>query len=311
MTGLAREVLGPQPSDEQSLQSLIALTKLRYFIGFTIGTFCHGILLTLCFMRIKNDSSKQRLRFLQVYVCIILVVNMVFEINNARVTGIMLLYDTDPSESPGHIFITPFDALVVCIAIMTDGLLVWRCYLVQKSLSAPRSNLHWTNLGWIFPGCLLIAEIAASVASLTTKIPKDFSQGMASSEVILLVTCFVSNALLNVYVTCNIVIRLLLHRRRVAAASLRVIHGSKEPHMRVVGMLLEAAALNVPISIVTAVAGAMVNSLASMAFQIVVPIQSIASVLIIYQVARGRAVGEDTEHWSRSSTIPSRDASDN
>lgn len=106
--------------------------------------------------------------------------------------------------------------------------------------------------------------------------------------------------------------------------------GLTQPHMKVVGMLLESAALNIPITVVAAVGVAVAGGgFGSLAMQLVVPCQvsfflphfpfwkkrnghsffqlkSIASILIIYQVARGRALGEDNESRVPQSDIEAR-----
>ncbi|KAF9450592.1 hypothetical protein P691DRAFT_453596 [Macrolepiota fuliginosa MF-IS2] len=111
---------------------------------------------------------------------------------------------------------------------------------------------------------------------------------------------FISNILLNLYSTVFIATRLLLHRRMIVNTLGRA--APEMHHLRIVTILLESAAINIPITIVAAVGFAFGRVLGNVALPIVTACQSFASVLILHQVALGRAIGQQdgTESYSDS-----------
>ncbi|KAF9447965.1 hypothetical protein P691DRAFT_801484 [Macrolepiota fuliginosa MF-IS2] len=104
---------------------------------------------------------------------------------------------------------------------------------------------------------------------------------------------FTSNMLTSIYGTCFITIRLWLYRRMV-----RHCFGDKVQMGRyndIMGMLLKSAAIYVPIAIcVSAESMPTANVTPGLAIvcSIFAPCQGLASILIIYQVALGRATGQ-------------------
>lgn len=120
-----------------------------------------------------------------------------------------------------------------------------------------------------------------------------------------------SNLTLNIYATLFIAIRLIRHRRLAI-----VCFGSAAltmQHLRIVGILLESAAINVPI-LLAAVVGAVTqqvygtflfgiavtcqvshpNALPVFVSEVGICWQSFSTMLILYQVALGKAIGQAT-----------------
>lgn len=106
-------------------------------------------------------------------------------------------------------------------------------------------------------------------------------------------TALVSNTVLNIYATLFITIRLLDYRKTV----MTLLGGKADTsrYLHIVSILLESAAINVPITIAAAV-GIGLNALFGV---IIAPVaivgQAFASVIIIHQVAMGRAFGRRQE----------------
>ncbi|KAF9440949.1 hypothetical protein P691DRAFT_800803, partial [Macrolepiota fuliginosa MF-IS2] len=98
-----------------------------------------------------------------------------------------------------------------------------------------------------------------------------------------------SNILLNVFATCFIAIRLLLHRRTLVSYFGEAAPGAK--HLRTVNILVESAAINIPVTIAGVVGIAVDPELGDIVGAIAVACQSFASVLILHRIALGRAVG--------------------
>lgn len=64
---------------------------------------------------------------------------------------------------------------------------------------------------------------------------------------------------------------------------------------RILGLLLESTAINVPVAVVAVVSIATYNTVGDVLMSVVVPGQSFASVLVMYQIALGKATCERLE----------------
>ncbi|KAF9445811.1 hypothetical protein P691DRAFT_777320 [Macrolepiota fuliginosa MF-IS2] len=106
-----------------------------------------------------------------------------------------------------------------------------------------------------------------------------------------------SNAVINLYATIFIIFRLLQHRRMLIACLGTKVQTKR--HVYIIGLLLESAIINVPIALAAAIGLWIPGALFS---PVIGPIvgsgQAFGSVLIIHQVAIGRAFdrqrGKDT-----------------
>lgn len=128
-------------------------------------------------------------------------------------------------------------------------------------------------------------------------------------------SALLSNIALNLFATCNIVIRLLHHRRQVLTAfGPGGSNGLAHNQLWITNVLLGSAALNVPVTILGAVLFLReVLLFTGLVLQLIAPLQvweflfviingilsrdrcfrqSIASVLVIYEVAKGRDRGK-------------------
>lgn len=176
------------------------------------------------------------------------------------------------------------DCIGYMILSLTDGFLVWRCYLVHQTLSRTRSKLE--AVFWIFP---LILWLATTVIGAVAKGIWD-SQHLSKADYILQLTAFSTNILLNLVAPAYLIVRLLLHRRVVISK-----WGSGAPvaqHLRTVCILLESAALNLPVAIVGIVGIGYDKYFGWVVQAVCVVTQSFASVLILHQVALGKATSQ-------------------
>jgi hypothetical protein len=90
--------------------------------------------------------------------------------------------------------------------------------------------------------------------------------------IILLLISTVCNVLLNLFATANIIIRLLIHRRAVLRSFGRTTTLSNV-HLRIVGIMLESAIINLPSAISYGVCAVLVGGFGLLAFEIAVPAQ--------------------------------------
>ncbi|KAF9442324.1 hypothetical protein P691DRAFT_811029, partial [Macrolepiota fuliginosa MF-IS2] len=168
---------------------------------------------------------------------------------------------------------------MVLIASLTDGVLVWRCYMVQRAFGHSRSRLQ--NVFWILPLCLWVTTMVTGwIGVVTSFTPLAFGS-----------VALMCNVALNVFATTYIVARLVLQRRMS-----EVCFGPKAPTtqcLRIVAILVESATINVPTSLAAAIGVLMDHEFGGVLAFITICCQSFASVLIIHQVALGRALGQD------------------
>ncbi|KAF5349705.1 hypothetical protein D9756_008978 [Leucocoprinus leucothites] len=180
-------------------------------------------------------------------------------------------------------------AIPVSVAALTDGLLVWRCYQVQKLSVGGHSPKRWQNIFWIFPACLwglIVGSTAAPLLLLETegRIPV----AVKASAPLALAILF--NVILNVYATLFITFRLHNSRLRVMVTAdiSRYLH-------HIVVILLESAAINVPITIAAAVGIVRSAYFGNIIAPTALAGQALASVIIIHRVAVQRQEEELTQ----------------
>ncbi|KAF9440156.1 hypothetical protein P691DRAFT_824277 [Macrolepiota fuliginosa MF-IS2] len=128
---------------------------------------------------------------------------------------------------------------------------------------------------------------------------------LSTASIALQTTAISSSILLNLYTTIYIAVRLLLHRPMVIACVGKA--ALTENYLPIISILLESAAINVPVTIAGAVGIAVNRLFGSVVLSIAVTCQSLASVLILLRVTLGRAIDqqcrEDTEESIASGTL--------
>ncbi|KAF9447982.1 hypothetical protein P691DRAFT_781643 [Macrolepiota fuliginosa MF-IS2] len=176
-----------------------------------------------------------------------------------------LLQSIDKNMADRLVLVT--NAFSVVVIYIADGLLVrmvWRCYMVHKALVG-HSSSFWGKISWV----------------------------ISPEQDILTAALLICNALMNIHGTAFITIRLLRHRHMV-----RTSFGDKVPVARyhsIVGIMLESAAINVPITICAAAGNLSTGSTPLtwvIVYSICTPGQAFAVLLVIHRVALGRAIGQ-------------------
>ncbi|KAF9449278.1 hypothetical protein P691DRAFT_854360 [Macrolepiota fuliginosa MF-IS2] len=270
-------------------------SQLPITVGNFIGAFLTGscaTLGTICFVLLSSKTQagnpKRRL-LLQIYLLALTSAVVGYSLIQFIITNIYAIFRPHSFAELGDILdhklsipVNLFQALVIWLS---DGLLVWRCYKVHKALSEDGPSL-WDRVSWAIPAALWAINFVIGLVTCAIRTGKLADPLQA--------TLFICNALTNIYGTFFITIRLLQHRQMARACL-----GDKVPvarYHRIMSILLESAAINVPIAIFAAVGNlASVDSpLWAIVFSIVFPSQALTTILIIYQVARGRAVSEQS-----------------
>jgi len=180
---------------------------------------------------------------------------------------------------------------MVLTGALTDGLLVWRCYMVQKVLMTTQSQII-RAISWVIPASLWLIMIAAGIAGAVITKHVTIPGRLASLSRAFLITSLAANIHLNLYSTIFIISRMDLYRRMIRDnfGTPTEIHRT-----RVVGMVLESASINVPITVIAVIGIATSGAYGDIMMSVVIPGQSFASVLVMYQIAIGKAIGAGPE----------------
>ncbi|KAJ3561676.1 hypothetical protein NP233_g10052 [Leucocoprinus birnbaumii] len=143
--------------------------------------------------------------------------------------------------------------------------------------------------------------------ALLTKRAITSTEKSAAAAAVLHTIGVLSNAILNVHATGLITIRLINYRRLIITCVGRNTDVSYSNDM--VGILLESAAINVPVTIAVAVGLGLRARFGSIIVPVAVASQAFASILIIHRVAIGRAFDQRQEEelsqllWSRDTSL--------
>ncbi|KAJ3571144.1 hypothetical protein NP233_g3946 [Leucocoprinus birnbaumii] len=161
---------------------------------------------------------------------------------------------------------------------------VWRCYRVQRILGPNGSPV--SNIFWLSPLSLWAVMIVTGI------VPAGL-QNSWTPDLALISTSSCINVLINVYTTVFIVIRVFLHRRATIA---RLGNGApRRQHLRLISLVLESAALNIPITIASLVGTISNDAFTWIVYPISVACQSLSAVLLIHQVLSRRVADEQNE----------------
>jgi len=271
-------------------------------IGTIIASLFHGGLLSMgihCIFLLSPKEAKatKQQRFWQTYITILLLINAPYQAAFFMWNNYWIIYASDPVKQVEvlRILSTIGNSVPIFLAGMADSVLVWRCYMVQKALDHRPSRLR--AIFWVFPLVLwLITYVAGSIGSALRARSSQFSPGTviitaaSRGSSIFQTVGLTANVLLALYSTSFISIRLLLHRRMLN--SYLGEHVVTTRHLHIVGILLESAAINIPVTIAGAIGIATSQIFGRIIISIAVECQCFAAVLILYQVALGRAFGQ-------------------
>ncbi|KAF9447978.1 hypothetical protein P691DRAFT_76054 [Macrolepiota fuliginosa MF-IS2] len=246
---------------------------------FTLGVVC------LVLLSSKTAGPQKQRRFLQLYIIILIIAVIGFFISTFFVANIATIFNPTQIEDDAVVAKVAISTSIfmAVITYMTDGLLVWRCYMVHKALIGHSPSL-WNKISCATLAVLWVVTFIAGIMAAT------ILQQATPTTVF-----FVSNALTNICGTAFITIRLLRHRQMT-----RSFFEGKAPTTRysnIVGILLESAAINVPVAICEAVGSAVVATSAArttfiwgIIYSIGIPSQAFVTIMVIHRVALGRSI---------------------
>lgn len=266
------------------------LASIHQSIGVMVLNLLNGALFALgvlCIFLLHSGSARpsRQHKVLSSYIILLLFVNLVAAIVNFISSQFCFILAIHPMQDRAMQTILEYfkRSMPLTLATVTDALLVWRCYRVQNGLGPAQGSR--SNVFGLIPLCFWITMLATGVSAL--------SSGSRSLMTILACTSLGMNVLLNLYTAIFITYRLLRHRNAtISSLGDRARTGR---HLHMIGIVLQSAALNVPVTI--AALGGMVSgsSSTSILSPIAVTCQSLSAILIIHQVVSKKAIDVQNE----------------
>ncbi|KAF9446008.1 hypothetical protein P691DRAFT_761994 [Macrolepiota fuliginosa MF-IS2] len=242
-----------------------------------------GISCVILLAREKERMSKQH-RLLRIYVIalLFLIVSLEVEIFLGTGSNVAPCF-WSPRKVQEYSDLVMFLGYLTVLAVyaLTDGLLVWRCFMIYRGLRHSLLANHG-RVVWIFPACLLGLGLVAGCIACGVRLQyRALSDKFVSGA-------FASDVVLNLYATILITATLLRYRRTVKSLS-ACTPSTPAQHLPIIAILLESAATNAPGAIVVAVGVGIREDYGVIFAPTVAMNQALTSVLIIHQVALGRA----------------------
>ncbi|KAF5346829.1 hypothetical protein D9756_010560 [Leucocoprinus leucothites] len=261
----------------------MAPTKRGLVIGSNISSICYGIMVFLgflCFNALRHRETERqtprvRASLMRWVVATVTVGTITQGWDTASVTAIARGQACEAATLLENPFLTGLNILWLLMDVLTDGLLVWRCYAIASGF-----NRKWL-LAWLVPlaiyiGIIVVGLVLLSVYSLRHK--------WADLAQILLMVGLGISLFLNIIISSSIVL-LLFHYRRML---MRLFGGeSGKSYLNLMTILVESASLIILSDVLTLAAVLRQTTILYIPMQTWSQIQAIASLLIIYQVARG------------------------
>ncbi|KAF9441174.1 hypothetical protein P691DRAFT_766624 [Macrolepiota fuliginosa MF-IS2] len=278
MASILRE-LHNYPDHYMTLMTMVA-------IGFLLtgGLITLGISSVLLLAKGKKRAPPKQHYFLCIYVIALLLVTAGCEVGMLlEVDGIITLRLQSPhdeAQEPSDPTTTLIPLTQTAVYALTEGLLTWRYFMIYQEL---RHSLlaKCGHIVWIFIACLWVLAVVTGFISDGLRLRyQTLSHGLGGASVVLV-------AVLNLYATMLIMIVLLRYRRMVRRRLGN--KASTAQHLPIIVILLESAVIGVPATIALAVGVFAGEYFGLVIAPIAIAGHAFSSVLIIHQVALGRA----------------------
>ncbi|KIM43524.1 hypothetical protein M413DRAFT_382915 [Hebeloma cylindrosporum] len=249
-------------------------------LGTIISAITYGIVVSLsgnCFFLLLKKrgiySSRMRL-FLLIYVTIMLLLSTLAIMQTVRTTTVFI-FQADLPLVIGNI-----PAALPLIIWGADGFMIWRCAVLYQDVPRVPRFIVLVLLSFLSITSLVCGVMSLIPFSIRFLIGTD---GIFSTVVTLFST------LVNIILAALIILRLIRHQRHIRKV-LGAQHGS--PYSKVITMCVESSALIVIFSGVYSVIALVEGDGPSglIPFLLLPHICVISPLLIVYRVAKGRAV---------------------
>ncbi|KAF5362142.1 hypothetical protein D9756_002548 [Leucocoprinus leucothites] len=274
------------------------IASVHMSIGVIVMALLDGVLFTLgvlCIFLLHSGSARPSMqqKLLVGYIILLILVNLITVIVDFIWSHFPFLLALNPAQGQAvQVAMEYFANLMPLVSILvTDALLLWRCYRVQKILG-PNQGAK-SNVFWVIPSIFWVAMLVTGITAATFCREKHLLMAK------LVGMSLGMNVLINLYAAAFIITRLLLHKRMTMARL-----GDRIPmgqHLRLISIVLQSAVLNVPVTFAALVCIVSGDASYNVLSPIAVTCQSLSVVLIIHQVASRRTVDaqdeQKTERW--------------
>ncbi|KAF5346862.1 hypothetical protein D9756_010550 [Leucocoprinus leucothites] len=263
--------------------SSTATSETNLIIGSNLSSICYGIVVFLgflCFNALRHhqrgrQSQRVRISLMSWVLATVLVGTVSQAWDIAAVTTVSTGESCEAVSLLENPFLTGLNVLWLLMNVLTDGLLVWRCYAIAAGF-----RRKWL-LAWLVPLAIYIAMIVVGLVLLFGSSLRHRWENV--SHVLLMVTFGIS-LFLNIIISSSIVL-LLLHYKKTVTRTFGERSG--KPYLNIMTILVESASLIIFSDVLTLIALLFNTLIVYIPLQTWSQIQAIASLLIIYQVARG------------------------
>ncbi|KAI0310866.1 hypothetical protein OF83DRAFT_1069832 [Amylostereum chailletii] len=296
----------PYAPDESPFEIFTEKTWLQGAILGAVGYGIQFMLFANCFVllckQMSRDNLRQKLPFL-IYICAIFSLGTIFMVCSASFTQFAFIslrnYPGGPNAVENDFLSAPIDeggnVAFVMTAWLSDGLLIWRCIVIYKGCRVPT----WAvALG---PCLMLCGSTVCGILWLIQVSATSLQATQVTNWTIPYLSLTIS---LNILVTIAIVARLLLYRHRI----MKTLGSQHTKHYTgIAAMIVESAAIYSSLAIVLLVTFAINSPIFNIFLQAVSQIQSSATLLIIFRVARGNAWSSDVNEQLTMGHLPTSD----
>ncbi|KAJ6499038.1 hypothetical protein C8R45DRAFT_1071663 [Mycena sanguinolenta] len=175
------------------------------------------------------------------------------------------------------------NATLVILSWFADLITIWRCYVIYRGSSIAVIALS---------ALMLITSIGLGICWLK-QVGRSSASPWNTDGVNFTMPYFAMSLALNITVTVLIVVRLMVYRRRIKhALPLGTNHGT--PYVSLATMVFESAAIYSVFSLLFLVPFVFGHPLSQLFLQALSPVQIMASFLIIFRIAQGKAWSHQT-----------------
>ncbi|RDX50535.1 hypothetical protein OH76DRAFT_455973 [Lentinus brumalis] len=265
----------------------------RFFLaGDFVSGVGYGVQLVLwasCALYLwKQQKRGRKTGFLLCYITLLLIVETIFGIVQARTVQVIYIDNRNYPGGPWQYFLDTqslainvmFYATLFLITFLCDLLVLWRCWVIWSA--SGRKTAYAVT---VFPVILLVASfVMGTIWTLQSSHP---GLSMYSKEPLAFGTAYYTLSLgVNIILTILIVTRLLMFRRS-HLEHLPAEHSQQ--YLSIVTLIIESAALYSCFAIAFLVSYALNSPINQIWLGFAQAAQQVATYLIIYRVADGKA----------------------
>ncbi|KAF8167323.1 hypothetical protein B0H34DRAFT_792062 [Crassisporium funariophilum] len=281
--------------DESAYDIFLERTFLAGDFVCGLGYGIQLVLYTSCAMFLWNarhSRGKQSI-FLLAYMTLLLCVETIFAAVQARTVQVIYVDNRNYPGGPWAYFLATqylpinvlFYATLFILTFLADLLVLWRCWVIWSG-----SGKLVAYLVVAFPALMILASfVMGTLWTLQSSQP-----GLSLYSALPMAygtSYYIISLSVNIILTILITIRLLMYRRRVVA-TLALEHGKH--YFSLATIIIESAALYSVFALIFIITYAVNNPINQIFLAVASSAQQIASYLIIYRLAEGRAWNQGT-----------------